>query len=88
MIKFIKPVNLNGAELIEEFKSAGIELPYFEVDGNNDLWIDISEKHKTIATDIVAKHNGTIKAPEPSIFEKLASVGLDVNDLKKALGLA
>ena len=44
MIKFNKPVNLNGTELVNELNAAGIavnDLPY--VDGNNDLWLDITE---------------------------------------------
>ena len=88
MIKFTKPVNLNGAELLNELKQANIDvigLPV--VDGNNDFWLDIAEADKAKATPIVAAHNGTIIPPEPTIEDKLASVGLSVTDLKAALGL-
>ena len=88
MIKFIKPVNLNGAELLNELKQAGIDvigLPV--VDGNNDFWLDIAEADKAKATPIVAAHNGTLVAPEQTIEDKLASVGLSLPDLKTALGL-
>jgi hypothetical protein len=88
MIKFTKPVNLNGAELLNELTQAGIDvigLPV--VDGNNDFWLDIAEADKAKATPIVAAHNGTIIPPEPTIEDKLASVGLSVTDLKAALGL-
>lgn len=88
MIKFDKPTNLNGAELVEELQSAGIEvndLPI--VDGNGDFYLDIAVSDADAAKKIVAKHNGTIIAPEPTIENKLASVGLTVSDLKAALGL-
>ncbi len=88
MIKFDKPINLNGTELVDELESAGItvnDLPY--VDGNDDLWLDISDANKTQAEQIVAAHNGTVIAPEPTVADKLASVGLSIDDLKDALGL-
>jgi hypothetical protein len=88
MIKFEKPVNLNGAELSDELNSAGIVIttkPF--VDGNGDLWLDIAKKDEVKAKSIVATHDGTTVAPEPTVQQKLASVGLDLGDLKAALGL-
>jgi hypothetical protein len=88
MIKFIKPENLNGAELLTELTNAGVEvkeLPY--IDGNGDFWLDVKESDKAQTITIVAAHNGTIIPPEPTIEQKLASVGLNVEDLKAALGL-
>jgi hypothetical protein len=88
MIKFNKPENLNGAELLNELTNAGVEvkeLPY--IDGNGDFWLDVKESDKAQTITIVAAHNGTIIPPEPTIEQKLASVGLNVEDLKAALGL-
>ena len=88
MIKFNKPVNLNGTELVNELNDAGIivnDLPY--IDGNNDLQIDISESDKAQAELIVAAHNGTTIAPEPTIQQKLANAGITLDELKTALGL-
>ena len=88
MIQFTKPTNLNGAELLAELNTAGIaiiEAPV--IDGNGDFWLDIAEVDKAKATPIVAAHNGTTVAPEQTIEDKLASVGLSVTDLKAALGL-
>lgn len=88
MIKFNKPTNLNGTELVNELESAGItvnDLPF--VDGNDDLWLDISDEDKAQAEQIVAAHNGTVIPPEPTVADKLASVGLSIDDLKDALGL-
>lgn len=94
MIKLKKPFNLNGSELRNEFANAGIQLsgsfegqPDFYV-VNDDLFINISESLKETAEAVVAVHNGTTIAPEPTIQDKLASVGLNLDDLKAALGLA
>ena len=88
MIKFTKPTNLNGAELRNELNAAGITItdsPY--VDDNNDLFLEIANKDAKQAEAIVASHNGTIIAPELTVEQKLASVGLNLDDLKVALGL-
>lgn len=88
MIKFNKPQNLNGAELLDELKSAGIKVNDIPmIDGNGDFWLDIAESDKAKATPIVDAHNGTTVAPEPTVAEKLANAGLSVTELKAALGL-
>jgi hypothetical protein len=88
MIKFEKPVNLNGSELLAELNAAGISITEAPVlDGNNDLWLKISNTDKAKAATIVAAHNGQTVAPEPNIEQRLAMVGLSIDDLKAALGL-
>ncbi len=91
MIKFDKPLNLNGIELLDELASVGIVLDKKEqaplIDGNGNFWLDIKPADEAKAAKIVAAHNGTIVAPEPTIEDKLASVGLNLTDLKTALGL-
>jgi hypothetical protein len=87
MIQFNKPQNLNGAELLNELKASGVTvtgLPLVDEDGN--FWLDITETDKVKATPIVDTHNGTTVAPEPTIADKLASVGLSIEELKAALG--
>jgi hypothetical protein len=89
MIQFTKPANLNGTELLAELNAGGVvitEPPM--IDGAADFWLDIAEADTAKATPIVAAHNGTIVAPEPTLEKKLASVGLSVDDLKAALGLS
>jgi hypothetical protein len=86
MIKFTKPTNLNGAELLNELTAAGItitEAPF--VDGNGEMFLDIADADAKKAEGIVAAHNGTIVSPEPTIADKLASVGLSIEELKTAL---
>jgi hypothetical protein len=82
---FTKPIKLNGAELREELKAEGIivEKIYDFADGT----IGFETNNENTAAAVVAAHNGTTIAPEPTIEDKLASVGLNLNDLKAALGL-
>ena len=91
MIKFDKPENLNGAELLDELAAVGIVLDLTTqaplIDGNGDLWLDVKSADKAKAQLLVAAHNGTTIAPEPTVEQKLASVGLNLTDLKSALGL-
>lgn len=88
MKQFTKPANLNGAELLDELKTAGIDVNGApSVEGDGSLWLDIKDSDEAKAKAVVAKHNGTTVAPELSIEQKLASVGLSVPDLKAALGL-
>jgi hypothetical protein len=90
MEQFTKPINLNGEELRAELNAAGVAISE-EIDAvtliGNDLFLDISKTDRTKAEAIVKAHNGTIIPKEPTITEKLASVGLSVADLKTALGL-
>jgi Ser/Thr protein kinase RdoA (MazF antagonist) len=88
MIKFKKPINLNGSELLAELNEAGIFIVEPPVlDGNNDLWLEIKDADKTKTATIVENHDGQIVAQEPTIEQKLISLGLSVDDLKAALGL-
>ena len=91
MITFNKPTNLNGSQLRQELNAGGVSITddynSVQVDGNDNLLLDIAETDKSKATLIVAAHNGTVIASEPTLDEKLASVGLSVADLKTALGL-
>ncbi len=84
MKKFDKPTNLNGAELLLELKEAGIKASRI-VQCNDGIEIDVDDEAK--AKPIVEAHNGTVIPPEPTVEEKLASVGLNLSDLKQALGL-
>ena len=89
MIAFIKPENLNGAELRNELIAAGVLISFdrdaVSADDNNNLWLQIDLKDKQKAETVVASHNGTTVSIEPTIVEKLQNVGLSVADLKQAL---
>ena len=85
MIKFNKPVNLNGTELVAEIRAAGVTINDIPILEDGELWLDIEAKDEVKVAEIVANHNGTIIAPEPTIEDKLASVGLSLAELKAAL---
>lgn len=88
MIQFEKPTNLNGSELLDELKAVGITIesaPF--IDANGNLWLDIKADDESKAAPIVAVHNGTTVAPEPTAADKLAAAGLTVEELKEVLGL-
>jgi hypothetical protein len=91
MPTFTKPENLNGAELRTELRNEGIEISDLsnavKIDENGLLILDIKAKDETKANEIVAAHNGTTIAPEPTISQKLESVGLSIDELKAALGV-
>jgi len=90
MQTFTKPTNLNGSELRDQLNAAGVKISnsYNAVLTNeNDLILDIADKDKEKAEVVVANHIGTTIAPELTIDEKLASVGLSITDLKTALGI-
>ena len=91
MIKFNIPTNLNGAELLQELISAGVAITdkpsSVKSDGEGNLWLDIADKDEAKAKAIVDAHNGTTVTSEPTVADKLQSVGLNLEDLKTALGL-
>lgn len=91
MIQFQKPVNLNGDELLDELLAVGIVLDKWKqapsIDGNGDLWLEIAASNKTKAASVIAAHNGTIVAPQPTLAQKLEAVGLSIDELKVALGV-
>jgi hypothetical protein len=90
-MKFNKPQNLDGAKLYQELSNAGVSIDpergnmTIESDGSLFLKIDLADEAK--AAKVIANHNGAIIAPEPTIEDKLASVGLNLTDLKTALGI-
>ena len=88
MIKFIKPQNLNGTELLKELEAAGIKVEGWPSDdGEGNLYLDISKTDEKKAAEIVALHNGTITPKELTPAEKLFNAtGLTVAEYK-ALGL-
>jgi len=70
VIEFTKPDKLNGAQLVDELKAAGIAVKDFPtLNGNNVLLLDLAKKDEDQAKDIVANHKGidTPKEVAPSL---------------------
>lgn len=89
MISFDKPLNFEGAQFCDELEAAGVVINRNTsplIDGNGVFWLDITSKDTQKAQDVLNAHIPQPK-PEPTIAEKLASVGLSIDDLKSALGL-
>ena len=91
MIKFTSPNQLNGKQLRDELNASNVKISYdngsITMDEVGDLWLDISDKDKTKAEKVIADHIAVFDTSEATIEQKLASVGLNLGDLKTALGL-
>jgi hypothetical protein len=89
MIQFTKPAQLNGSQLRDELRAAGVKITddnqAVSTDGEQNLWLEIADADKTKAQEVVANHVGIDK--EATFEDKLSSVGLSLTDLKAALGL-
>jgi len=81
---FPRPINLNATQLLLELSDAGFNATRVLDNSDGTVSIDVNEDS---AANIIQTHNGILTAPEPTIAEKLASVGLTIDDLKAALGL-
>jgi hypothetical protein len=89
MIKFNKPVNLNGTELLAELNAGKVKITEPPlIDGNGDFLLDIDAKDEAKAKPIVAAHNGTTVAPDKSAAKAaiLDRIGLTADELKTILG--
>lgn len=91
MEMFNKPKNLNGNQLRDELRNAGIsisdDISAVSIDENGFLVLNISENDFELASDVVAKHEGNIVIPELTPLQKLSNAGLTPEDLKTILGL-
>lgn len=89
MIQFTKPAQLNGSQLRDELRAAGVKITddnqAVSTDGEQILWLEIADSDKAKAQEVVLNHVGIDK--EPTLDDKLSSVGLSLTDLKAALGL-
>jgi len=85
MATFTKPQNLNGAELKQELAEVGIVVE--SIKDNLDGTISFDTDKSDLAKPVIDAHDGTVIPAEPTIDQKLASVGLSIDDLKAALGI-
>ena len=87
MVTFIKPAQMDGEQLITELTTAGVEVtgyPFVDNDGNLHFDISLSDQEKAKA---IIKAHIPIPKPEPTILEKLETIGVSIPELKTALGL-
>lgn len=85
-----KPENLNGQELREQLRAANVMISD-DVDAieviENKLILKIDDKNISKAENVVKQHDGKIVPSPLTINQKLENAGLNLNDLKDALGL-
>jgi hypothetical protein len=88
MIKFDKPTNLNGTELIDELNAAGVKIQERPVADETNLWLNIDVKDEAKAKAIVDVHNGTTVAPDLSAQRQviLDRLGLTAEEAQLLLG--
>ena len=89
MIKFDKPAELNGLQLIDELKAANIKInDYPLIDENGEFWLDITKKDEAKTEEIVNAHVGIDRTEELKIKrqEILDRIGLTDHELKLLLG--
>lgn len=77
--EFNLPVNFNGQQFTDESKAADVYVR------ENTLFVE-SDKSKSELQLLLDNHKAQ-PAAEPTVAEKLTSVGLSIDDLKAALGL-
>lgn len=85
MIKVNKPINL--AQLDLELNGKGLVSKNAE--DMTILEVGLAEGNDATLVELEAaiKAHKALQEPEPTVEDKLASVGLNLNDLKAALGL-
>jgi hypothetical protein len=76
--EFNTPAAINGEQLKNELQAEDVYI-------REDKLVIISELPINEVEQIIALHN-PIPLPEPTVAEKLASVGLSIEELKAALG--
>jgi hypothetical protein len=91
MIKFNKPEQLNGEQLIQELKAIGVivnDKTSPLIDGNGDFWLDIDVKDEIKTKQIVEVHVGIDTklnkiAAKETLLNKL---GITADEAKLLLG--
>jgi hypothetical protein len=89
MALFTKPEALNGTQLRDELRTAGVtisdDINAVLDTSDGSIYLDIKKADESKAATVVAAHVGVDLIIELSIEDKLASVGISLDDLKAAL---
>jgi hypothetical protein len=86
---FTKPTALNGSQLRDELRSAGVtisdDINAVQDSSDGFIHLEIKKSDETKAAGIVAAHVGIDTTIQLTLAEKLASVGISLDELKAAL---
>lgn len=89
MASFTKPSSLNGTQLRDELRIAGVTIsdePNAVLDSSDGfIHLDIKKADESKAETVVAAHVGVDSVIGLTLVEKLASVGISLDELKAAL---
>ena len=85
-MNFTQPTKLNGARLTHELAAVGIIVELVMVDGSGNLVLDIADKDKAKAEQVIANHKGedTLDpkaAARALALAKLAALGLSADEI-------
>ncbi len=84
-MEFTKPNPFNGTTFNNELEFSKIKIKSFYDDGQGHLVIDADEKLSTAIQGVLNQHDGS--PTPPTILEKLESSGINLEELRIALGL-
>jgi hypothetical protein len=84
------PKQFNGTTFRKELAVLGVVLPDTKSAisiSDSKLFIEVDDNELPLVIEALKNHNGSDVVIELTTTEKLASVGLSIDDLKAALGL-
>ena len=84
MATFTKPQSLNGKQLKDELKAAGVNVEMIIDNADNTISLDVASNKETQVAEIIKNHVGVDYVATAA--DKLAALGLTADDLK-AIGL-
>ena len=89
MASFNKPSSLNGTQLRNELRIAGVvisdDINAVIDSADGFIQLDIKKADESKAEAVIAAHVGVDSVIELSLDEKLASVGISLAEIKAAL---
>lgn len=89
MILFTKPTALNGTQLREELRTAGVtisnDINAILDTSNGSLELDIKKADESKAAAVVAAHVGVDLVTKLTLQEKLLTLGISLDEIKDAL---
>lgn len=84
-MKFTKPNPFNGATFEKELIGKKIKISDFYDDGEGNIVVNADEKFYLAIQSTIENHDGSPIIP--SVIEKLESAGVNLDELRVALGL-
>lgn len=84
-MKFTKPEPFNGKTFSKDLSAKKIKINDFYDDGQGYLIVNSDEKNEQVIQELLSAHDGS--AVPLTVSDKLEMAGLDLDELRVALGL-